>query len=50
MVAKRSLKALATRQFLPLKLVELKEDGKDSSLMQKTEFRLNCCSQKIQKL
>ena len=24
--------------------VELKEEGKDSSFMRKTEFRLNCCS------
>jgi hypothetical protein len=31
MVAKRSLKALATRQFLPSKRVELKVDGKESS-------------------
>jgi hypothetical protein len=30
MVANSRLKALATRQFLPLKFDDLKEDGKDS--------------------
>jgi hypothetical protein len=38
MVANSRLKALATRQFLPLKRVELKEDGKDSSITQKIEY------------
>jgi len=28
---------LATRQFLPLKRVDLKEEGKDSSFMRKIE-------------
>jgi hypothetical protein len=37
MVANSRLKALATRQFLPSKFDELKEDGKDSSFMRKIE-------------
>jgi len=34
---------LAIRQFLPSKYVDLKEDGKDSSFMRKTEFCLSVC-------